>query len=312
MQGTSLVAHPASVPRDWTGGARLRARSLLGYLAAPGVAIGLWQLLSPRSFYEDFPGFGRGWVAVDGPYNEHLVRDVGGGTLGLAAVALLALGWTTPALVRAAALGVLIAQGPHVFYHLVHVGLLPAPADRVLNTLLLGSGIVVPVLLLVGASRLDAPSPGADPVPALRPFVDQRTVLLTSHRRDGTPVGTPVHVAVVGGRAVVRTWDASGKFKRIRNNPEVTIAPSTTRGRPTGPAARARARILAGEESARAAAALARKHPVVHGVLVPLYHRLRRYTTAHLELTPVAGEQSASRSEPAQAVSSAGNGRGLG
>ena len=44
----------------------------------------------PRSFYDDFPGAGRTWVAVDGPYNEHLVRDVGGLNLALAFVAVLA------------------------------------------------------------------------------------------------------------------------------------------------------------------------------------------------------------------------------
>jgi phytoene dehydrogenase-like protein len=43
---------------------------------------------------------------------------------------------------------------------------------------------------------------------------------LTSYRRGGTPVGTPVHVVAEGDRAYFRTWDATWKFKRIRNNPE--------------------------------------------------------------------------------------------
>src|SRR5918995_4709724 len=96
----------------------------------------------------------------------------------------------------------------------------------------------------------------ADVVPAsatsFAPFARQQTVLLTTFRRDGTPVKTPVNIAVDGDRAFIRSWDTAGKVKRIRNNPEVTIAPCTTRGRPTGPAIPARARILAGEESARA------------------------------------------------------------
>ena len=123
--------------------------------------------------------------------------------------------------------------------------------------------------------------------PALAPFVDQKTVLLTTYRRDGTPVGTPVHIAVEGDRAFVRSWDKAWKVKRIRNNPEVTIAPSTWRGKPTGPSIKARARILAGGESAHAAKAIARKYPVLQGVLVPLAHRLQGYRTIHLELTPV-------------------------
>jgi PPOX class probable F420-dependent enzyme len=121
----------------------------------------------------------------------------------------------------------------------------------------------------------------------LEPFVRQQTVLLTTYRRNGTPVGTPVHIAVDGDRAFVRTWDATGKLKRIRNTPEVEIAPSTFRGVPTGPAIRARARILNGNEAVAARRALTRKYPVMHGVLVPLVHRLRGNTTMHVELTPV-------------------------
>ena len=116
------------------------------------------------------------------------------------------------------------------------------------------------------------------------PFTRQKTVLLTTFRRDGTPVGTPVSIVVDDNSAFVRSWDTAGKMRRIRNNPEVTIAPSTARGTPTGPALLARARILTGEESSYAGQLLARKYPLFHGVLVPLVHRLRRNTTTHIEL----------------------------
>ncbi len=131
----------------------------------------------------------------------------------------------------------------------------------------------------------------ADVVPAsaasFAPLARQGTVLLTTFRRDGAPVKTPVNIAVDGNRAFIRSWDSAGKVKRIRNNPEVTIAPCTTRGRPTGPPITARARILTGQESARAGRLLASKHPIlqVHGLLVPLGHRLRGNTTTHVELT---------------------------
>jgi uncharacterized protein len=117
------------------------------------------------------------------------------------------------------------------------------------------------------------------------PFARQRTVLLTTFRRDGTPVRTPVSIAVDGDRAFIRSWDTAGKVKRIRNNPAVTITACTVRGRPTGPPIPAGARILAGEESARAGRLLTEKHPILHGLLVPLVHRLRGDTTTHIELT---------------------------
>jgi PPOX class probable F420-dependent enzyme len=122
---------------------------------------------------------------------------------------------------------------------------------------------------------------------ALEPLADQKTVLLTTYRRDGTGVGTPVHIAVDGERAFVRTWDTTWKLKRLRNNPEVQIAPSTVGGRPTGPAIRVRARVLDGDESEYAAELLARKYPILHGVLIPRLHRLRGNRTMHIELTPL-------------------------
>jgi uncharacterized protein len=135
------------------------------------------------------------------------------------------------------------------------------------------------------------PQATADVVPASAtsfvPFARQQTVLLTTFRRDGTPVKTPVNIAVDGDRAFIRSWDSAGKVKRIRNNPEVAIAPCTARSRQTGPPMSARARILSGQESARAGRLLARKHPIlqVQGFLVPLGQRLRGNTTTHIELT---------------------------
>lgn len=123
---------------------------------------------------------------------------------------------------------------------------------------------------------------------ALAPFAGQQTILLTTFRRNGAPVGTPVSIAVEGDRAYFRTWESAGKIARIRHTPEVTIAPSTARGVPTGPELRARARILSDAEARHAARLLSRKHPLLHGLFVPLIHRMRRNRTTHVELTPIA------------------------
>ena len=115
----------------------------------------------------------------------------------------------------------------------------------------------------------------------------QRTVLVTTRKRDGTTVGTPVHFAVgPEGRAYFRTWSAAGKAKRIRNFPQVWIAPCTARGKATGPRRQATAVRLPGAEAAGAARALAAKYPILQGVLVPALHRLTRKTTVHYELLP--------------------------
>jgi PPOX class probable F420-dependent enzyme len=127
------------------------------------------------------------------------------------------------------------------------------------------------------------------PPPVLEPFVRQWAVLLTTYRRDGTPIGTPVNLAVEGDRAFFRTWDTAWKLRRIRHNPEVRGTPCTPLGRPTGAEIPAHARALTGSESDHAKRLLARKHPLLHGLLVPLIHHLRGNTTVHVELTPVAG-----------------------
>jgi PPOX class probable F420-dependent enzyme len=126
--------------------------------------------------------------------------------------------------------------------------------------------------------------------------LSQRTYIeLVTFRRDGTPVGTPVHLAARpdGERAYFRTWHTTGKAKRIRHTSRVTLAPSTSRGRPVGPAVPAQARLLDGAEAQAAAELLAARHPVLHGVLIPRYHRLRGWRTLHYELTPGSGREPA-------------------
>lgn len=96
-------------------------RAALAVLAASSAVVGVWAQAFPRSFYDDFPGLGRVWVAVDGPFNEHLVRDVGGLNLGLALVAAMALVTGRVAVARAADGAALVYGLPHLAYHALHL-----------------------------------------------------------------------------------------------------------------------------------------------------------------------------------------------
>jgi len=113
---------------------------------------------------------------------------------------------------------------------------------------------------------------------------DTKTVLLTTYKRDGTAVDTPVSIAFDGDRAFFRSYDKAWKTKRLRNNPSVKVAPATLKGAATGPAIDARAILLDGAEAKLAARALARRHRVLQAVVVPVTHRLARYQTMHYEL----------------------------
>ena len=71
----------------------------------------------------------------------------------------------------------------------------------------------------------------------------------------------------------------------MRNNPAVLVAPATVRGRATGRPIDARSRLLEGDEARHAARAIARRQPILQGVLVPVTHKPMRYRTLHYELT---------------------------
>lgn len=96
-------------------------RGALIVIAANSALVGVWAQGFPRSFYDDFPGAGRIWVAVDGPFNEHLVRDVGGLNLGLAFVAVVALVSGSLLVSRAAGGAALIYGLPHLMYHAMNL-----------------------------------------------------------------------------------------------------------------------------------------------------------------------------------------------
>jgi PPOX class probable F420-dependent enzyme len=121
---------------------------------------------------------------------------------------------------------------------------------------------------------------------ALEPFAPKHTALLSTRRRDGSEAASPVSLVVDGDHAYFRTWSTAWKARRMRRDPAVRIAPSTLRGRPTGPQVEGHVRLLDGDDERRARDLLARRYRVLHGLLVPAYHRLRGLRTQHYELVP--------------------------
>jgi hypothetical protein len=72
----------------------------------------------------------------------------------------------------------------------------------------------------------------------------QKYVSLTTFRKNGNGVKTPVWFGEQNGKLYVMSRPDSGKCKRIRNNPAIRVAPCTIRGRVTGPEFAGTARIL--------------------------------------------------------------------
>ncbi|WP_332644650.1 hypothetical protein [Aeromicrobium sp.] len=123
-------------------------RVILAILAATGAITGPWATFAPRSFYDSFPGFGRHWVNVDGPYNEHLVRDVGATYLALMVVALLAAVSMERIAVLIAAATTLTFGVFHFSYHVHHLDVYDT-VDSILNMTALGGSVVLAALLLI-------------------------------------------------------------------------------------------------------------------------------------------------------------------
>jgi PPOX class probable F420-dependent enzyme len=113
---------------------------------------------------------------------------------------------------------------------------------------------------------------------------------LTTFRKSGEPVSTPVWFALVGERVYVFTDVESGKVRRIRNDPRAALAPSGFRGRPRGEGVRAEARILNPAEHQTADRALREKYGWRYRLAQAVIRLLGLSTRrAFLELRPVAG-----------------------
>jgi PPOX class probable F420-dependent enzyme len=257
-----------------------------GFLLAVGfcsgifmVGGGLWALVAPRSFadFADFP-----------PYNHHFLHDLGAFQFGIGVTLLVALIWRDA--LALGLVGFLVSNTVHAVNHAVDLHLGGHGQSDWIGLAVLSLAVAAALFLRLRELGFVVGEVHGARRPALERFVEQKTVLLTTYRKDGTPVSAPVSIAVDGDRALIRSFEKSAKVKRLRNNPVVEVAPSTASGTPTGPAIRARVRPLAGPEWNHAAHLLRRKYPVLQGVIVPSAHHLLRGKlgkTMHYELVPL-------------------------
>ena len=88
----------------------------------------------------------------------------------------------------------------------------------------------------------------------------QKYISLTTFRKSGVGVPTPVWFGEDNSSLYVMTRGTMGKSKRIRNNPKVQVAPCTMSGKVTGEQFSATARILPPEDHKRARAAINQKY----------------------------------------------------
>lgn len=147
-------------------------QAALALLALQAIQLGVWATFAPRSWFRSFPGLGRHWVVVDGPYNHHLVSDVGALFLGLAVLTVAALATRDRTLVRVTGAVWAVSAVPHFVYHLTHRAGLGA-ADWAVSVGGLAFWVALGAFCLLAAppDRGTGPAAAGDPtlVPASRP-----------------------------------------------------------------------------------------------------------------------------------------------
>jgi len=115
---------------------------------------------------------------------------------------------------------------------------------------------------------------------ALSEIGNAKCISLTTFKRDGTKVSTPIWFNVIGEKIYVTTEPGAWKVKRIANNPSVEFAVCTQRGKVAGKTFGGTARILAPAELASVIAAKKRRYASFR-----LIHLFKKDQVA-IEITP--------------------------
>jgi hypothetical protein len=122
-------------------------------LAIPNLAAGLWGLIAPEDWFDNFPGWAPRLVAAFPPYNEHLAVDAASGLFASGVAAAIALGWRRREVVIVAMAAFLAFALPHAIFHLAH----PADAlngrEDALNSVSLWAEVAISVAVMITALR---------------------------------------------------------------------------------------------------------------------------------------------------------------
>lgn len=125
---------------------------VLALIAVPNLVIGSWAVLSPRGWYDDFPGYAPRLVSAYPPFNEHLAVDAGAGllTIGVLAAAAAYLGRRDAHLVAGA--GLLAFTGPHALFHVLNPSDLLSAGEDAMSTIPLVITALASIALLIRAT----------------------------------------------------------------------------------------------------------------------------------------------------------------
>jgi hypothetical protein len=121
-------------------------------LAVSAAVVGGYAEFAPRSFYDNFPLSSHPWIAPTGPYNEHLVRDVGSAYLALFVLSVWVVVRRTREVTLVAGSVWTAFSLPHFIFHMFHLDEF-GTADKIGNIVALGATLLLGLVLLVPERR---------------------------------------------------------------------------------------------------------------------------------------------------------------
>ena len=122
-------------------------------LAVPNLVAGVWGILAPKNWFDEFPGWAPRLVAALPPYNEHLATDAASGLLAAGVLAAIAVWWRRRDVVLVAMVGYLAFALPHAVFHLAHPADALSGSEDVMNSVTLVVAAVVAGVIAVVAWR---------------------------------------------------------------------------------------------------------------------------------------------------------------
>jgi hypothetical protein len=128
-------------------------RVLLVALAVPNLIAGLWAVIAPEDWYDNFPGWSPALVAAHPPYNEHLATDAGAGLLAAGLLAGVAAIWFRREVIVVAMIGYLGFSVPHAVFHLAHPSDALSSGEDAMNSAVVVAAVIGAAAVLLMAIR---------------------------------------------------------------------------------------------------------------------------------------------------------------
>jgi hypothetical protein len=124
-------------------------------LAAPNLFAGVWGLVAPEHWFDNFPGWAPRLAAAFPPFNEHLASDAAGGLFAAGVAAAIAVWWRRRDVVIVAMAAFLAFAFPHAVFHLAHPADALSGTQDLVSSVTLWIAVAISVAVVMVAFRTD-------------------------------------------------------------------------------------------------------------------------------------------------------------